>query len=84
MGRLEQIIARNKHPKRFGERLTVGIGLGLFVLLIIVLMVFTDLGLRPDDPARTAPAAGPPATGPAAGDHRVDDVKLYAPPAPRP
>ena len=37
MGRLDDIIARNKNPKRFGERMTVGIGLGVFVLLLAAL-----------------------------------------------
>jgi hypothetical protein len=49
VGRLEDIIERNRNPKANRERITVGIGLGLFLLLIIVLMVFTDLGERPDD-----------------------------------
>ncbi len=47
MGRLEDIIERNRNPKRNRERLTVSIVMGLFVLLILVLMVFTDLGARP-------------------------------------
>ena len=68
MGRLDDIIRRNKHPKRFGERLTVGIGLALFLLLILFLMVFTDLGKRPDDQ-------------PPPKDDRVRDIKLYRPPA---
>ncbi len=73
MGRLDDIIRRNKHPKRFGERLTVGIGLGLFVLLIILLMVLTDLGLPPSDPPATQ------RSGPEPTDRRVDDVRLYSP-----
>lgn len=68
MGRLEDIIDRNKNPKRFGERMTVGIGFGVFLLIILGLMVFTDLGERP--------AEAPP---PASKDHHVDDIKLGRP-----
>ncbi len=68
MGRLEDIVHRNKHPKRFGERLTVGIGLGLFVLLVLAMMMFTDWGERPADPP------------PAPAEPRVHDIKLYTPP----
>ena len=71
MGRLENIIARNKHPKRFGERLSVGLGLALFLLVVIFLIVFTDLGLPPE--LRDPPPPSPP-------EHRVDHIKLYAPP----
>ncbi len=68
MGKLDDIIARNKNPKRFGERITVGIGLGVFVLFILLLMVCTDLGRRP------AEKSGPPRIDPA--DTRVDDVRI--------
>lgn len=70
MGRLENIIERNRNPKR-GERMTVGIGFGVFILIIIALMVFTDLGARPD---ATQPAP--------TSEKRVRDVKLGAPTAP--
>ena len=49
MGRLENIIARNRRAGRPPERVVVMIGIGLFVLLILVLAVFTDLGTPPDD-----------------------------------
>jgi len=48
VGKLEDIIARNRDPKRFGERMTVGIGLGVFLLIILFLVVCTDLGKHPD------------------------------------
>ncbi len=70
MGKLEDIIARNKNPKRFGERMTVGIGLGVFVLFILVAMVCTNLGERPE-------AKEPPRIDPA--DKRVDDIRLGTP-----
>ncbi|MDB4957416.1 MAG: hypothetical protein JWO36_4985 [Myxococcales bacterium] len=47
VGRLDDIIARNKRPTKSRERLAVMIGCGLFLLLILVLMVFTDLGRPP-------------------------------------
>jgi hypothetical protein len=71
MGRLENIIARNRHPKGNRERMVWGMVFGTFVLIIIFLMVFTDLGERPaEDPPR--PSIG-------SQDQRVDDVKLRAP-----
>ncbi len=66
MGRLDDIIERNRNPKRT-ERLSVSIGVGLFILLIIVLMTLTDLGtpnFEKDPPA------------PANTEKRVNDVKL--------
>src|SRR5690349_15388226 len=47
MGRLDNIIARNRRPPR-QERVIVSMLLGAIVLLVIVLAVFTDLGLPPD------------------------------------
>jgi hypothetical protein len=82
MGRLENIIARNRRPNRPGERLVVSLAFSAIVLLILALMVFTDLGLPPD-----APRAGEPSAGPAAPGHRgkhVDGVLLRASPAARP
>ncbi len=71
MGRLENIIHRNRHPKGNRERMVWGIVFGTFVLIILGLMVFTDLGERPaDDPPQ--PSIG-------SQDQRVDDVKLRAP-----
>ena len=73
MGRLDDIIDRNKHPARHRKmRFPVGIMLSAFVLLVLILMIFTDLGRRPDDvPAPPAPA----------DDGRVHDIKLWSPPA---
>ncbi|CAN5876085.1 hypothetical protein BH11MYX3_BH11MYX3_25550 [soil metagenome] len=70
MGRLEDIIERNRNPKANRERLTVGIGMGVFILIILGLMVFTDLGKRP------APVAP---DGSASRDHHVDDVPMRSP-----
>lgn len=70
MGKLEDIIERNKNPKRFGERMTVGIGLGVFVLFILFMMVCTKWGRRPG-------ADGPPRIDPT--DKRVDDVRIVGP-----
>ncbi len=65
MGRLDDIVERNRNPKRT-ERLTVGIGVALFLLLIIILMTFTDLGLPNADQS-------PP---PTRTEKRVNDIKL--------
>ncbi|MBA3465273.1 MAG: hypothetical protein H0T46_35405 [Deltaproteobacteria bacterium] len=71
MGRLENIIERNRNPKGNRERMVWGIVFGTFVLIILCLMVFTDLGERPEEqPAQ--PSIG-------SQDQRVDDVKLRNP-----
>jgi hypothetical protein len=81
MGRLENIIARNRRPNQLRERVIVTLGFGAIVLLILALMVFTDLGLPPDAGTPAAPAA------PAARAHRgkhVDGILLRTPPAANP
>ena len=74
MGRLDNIVARNRRPNRLQERVIVSTLFGLIVLLVIGLAVFTDLGRPPD--ARDAP------DGPSVPDHtRVNRVLLRKPPA---
>ena len=46
MGRLEDVIKRNQRKGRPREHLVVMAGLGVFLLIIIGLMLFTDLGLQ--------------------------------------
>lgn len=59
MGRLDNIIARNRQPNRMHERMVVSLVLGAVVLLILALTVFTDLGLPPEvRDARDARDAG--------------------------
>jgi hypothetical protein len=74
MGRLENIVARNRRPHRMQERLIVSTVIGGIILLIIALAVFTDLGAPPQP--RDVPAV------PASGGHgkRVDGVLLRIPP----
>jgi hypothetical protein len=96
VGRLDNIIARNRRPNRLHERLIVSLVLGAIVLVIIALAVFTDLGLppeardargRPGEPAGQASgetgsgAQGTPGAPAAAREKRVDGVLLRAPPA---
>lgn len=69
MGRLENIIERNRNPKR-GDTITLGIGLATFVLIILVLVVFTDLDEPPVERKKSSP---PP---PSKVEKRVNDVKL--------
>ena len=53
MGRLDDIIDRNKNPRKHGKmRFPWGIMMAAFVLLILVLMIFTDLDESPDVRAR--------------------------------
>ena len=80
VGRLDNIVARNRRPNRLHERLIVSMVLGLVVLVIIALAVFTDLGLPPDagDARGGQGAPGAPA---ADRGKRVDGVLLRVPPA---
>ena len=68
MGRLDDILARNRRRQRPGERALWSMVFGLIILLILGLAVFTDLG-RP--PASSAPPRGP----------HVDGVLLRSVPA---
>jgi hypothetical protein len=82
MGRLEEIIERNKHPGKHRKgRFPLGIGVALFVLIILVLMIFTDLDESPDA-KRDTPQAEP---APASRDKHVNGIMLYKerPKAPR-
>lgn len=80
MGRLDNIVARNRRPSRMNERVIVSMVIGAIVLLIIALAVFTDLGLPPEArDARDAPAPAAPAA-PSRGK-RVDGILLRTPPA---
>ena len=72
MGRLDDIVARNKHPGRhMRKRFPLGIMISAFVLLVIVLMIFTDLGMT----STPAPPQDPP------GEKRVRGIQLYRAPA---
>jgi hypothetical protein len=94
VGRLDNIVARNRRPNRMHERVTVSLVLGAIVLLILGLAVFTDLGLPPEarnarEPASqsggpggpTGPGAQGSAGAPADRGKRVDGVLLRVPPA---
>jgi hypothetical protein len=80
MSRLENIVERNKHPGRHRKSgVTMGVFMAMFVFLILILMIFTDL-----DESPTAPV-DPVQPSPTAGDKRVNGVLLYRerPKAPR-
>jgi hypothetical protein len=92
VGRLDNILARNRRPNRLHERLTVSLVLGAIVLLILALAVFTDLGLppearevrgRPSEPSEHDAPGAHATPGARAADHgkRVDGVLLRVPPA---
>ena len=95
MGRLDNIIARNRRPNRLHERLVVSLLLGVIVVLILALAVFTDLGLppeardargRPGEPGQAGEpdpsrARGTPGAPAADRGKRVDGVLLRVPPA---
>ena len=71
MGRLDDIIDRNKHPGKHRKMpIPVGLMQSAFVLLILVLMIFTDAAISPTDKPATA-------TPPPSGEKRVNGVLLY-------
>lgn len=77
MGRLEDIIARNRQPR--GVRATASmLWRGAVLLLILGLMMFTDWGI-PDDPGGASPPAERPAAEPA--ERRLEGVPVLRSPA---
>jgi hypothetical protein len=75
MGRLEDIIDRNKNPGKHRKmRFPLGLMMAGFVLLILVLMIFTDLDESPGYKAAPATGSGEQRVD---GDKRVDGVLLY-------
>jgi hypothetical protein len=66
VGRLENIVERNQHPRRHRKhKFPVGIALSLFVLVVLVLLIFTDLATPKQTPR----------------DHtRVNDIQLRSAP----
>jgi hypothetical protein len=72
VGRLENIIARNRRPHGF--RATVGmLWRGLVILVILGLLIFTDWALTDD--AGDPPSARPPDPG----ERRLDGVPVLRP-----
>jgi hypothetical protein len=75
MGRLDNIIERNQHPRRHGRKgVTMGMLMALFVFVILVLIIFTDFD---ESPVKPSPAAEPAATEPPSGEKRVNGVLMY-------
>jgi hypothetical protein len=75
VGRLENIIARNRRPHGF--RATVGmVWRGVLLLLLLGALIFTDWALTGD--------AGEPSSArpPAPGERRLDGVPVLRPSAP--
>lgn len=71
MGRLEDIAERNKNPRKHRQgRFPFGIAVSALVLLVLVLMIFTDLG-KPNEPSKPPPTPAPEDKG------RVRDIGLY-------
>ena len=70
MGRLENIIARNRRPPRRFDRVPIYVG-GLLLLVLLGLLIFTDLAEPPPDERYREKE--PPRD-------RVDDVKLWRAP----
>lgn len=53
MGKLEDIVARNRRNSALGERNLTSLLLGAFLLVIIGLAAFTELGRPHEDPPPT-------------------------------
>jgi len=78
VGRLDDIIERNRHPNRSRKRKGLGIGLAMVVVFVVlILLIFTDLGNPPD-------AAKPEPPAPAAKPDTVRNLPLWREPARRP
>lgn len=79
MGRLENIIERNRHPGRHRKRKgLVGIGLATLVVFVaLILLIFTDLASPPE-------ASRPPPEAPAAKPDTVRGVPLWREPKKKP
>jgi hypothetical protein len=74
MGRLEDIAERNRNPAKYRRgKFPWGIAVAAFVLLILVLMIFTDAGKSGGD--EPAPAAEAPADPNA--PKRVRGIGIY-------
>jgi len=78
LGRLENIIARNTKPP--SEKVVVTLALGVIILVLLVLAVFTDLGKPPIPASAGSDAAGSGSTAvdPPRGKH-LDGVLLRTP-----
>ena len=69
MGRLEDIVERNKNPRKHRQgKFPFGLAVSGLVLVVLVLVIFTDLG-TPKPPDKPAPA--PEEKG------RVRDIGIY-------
>jgi hypothetical protein len=72
MGRLEDIVARNRNPGKHGKnRFPLGVALAIFVFIILILMVFTDLDEDPVDEKEKASDQN--------HEHHVDGIYLGTP-----
>lgn len=77
VGRLENIIARNRRP--VGFRATVGlVWRGVFILLILGALIFTDWALTEEEPAPAVIQPPPPPRDP--NERRVEGIKVLRPP----
>ena len=67
MGRLEDIAERNRNPRAHRRGMRTSVMVGLFLLLVLFLMMFTDLGLSKE--AKEAKDADPRPSGRAVPVH---------------
>jgi hypothetical protein len=84
VGRLENIIERNRHPGRHRKRKgLVGIGLATLVVFVaLILLIFTDLANPPE--AAKPPGVGDEQRSPAVKPDTVRGVPLWREPQKKP
>jgi len=76
VGRLENIIARNRNPSGRRDRYALGL-LGVVLVVVVGMLIFTGLALPPGTP-------DPATAEPAKPDDSVRGIKLYRPPQQKP
>jgi hypothetical protein len=86
VGRLENIIERNRHPGRHRKRKgLVGISLATLVVFVaLILLIFTDLASPPEASDPSIPLRSPATEAPATRPDAVRGVPLWREPAKQP
>jgi len=86
VGRLENIIERNRRPNRSRTRKGLGVGLAtIVVFVVLILLIFTDLATPPQDAGSgSSTGSGSSEGSNATPRETVHGVRLWSPPAKQP